>query len=131
MSRSAVIVALALAVPIIASERVLAEANSLVGRWTTGDRETCQAPGESDEARITIKPRQIILYEGLRHPVDAEDAARRGSAYRVHVDCTEEGVKRRGEILLALTRRKSFHGEILVRLERDTGVVFTYQRCRD
>jgi hypothetical protein len=53
----------------------------------------------------------------------------RDSAWRLRVDCTEEGTKRRTEMLLALTQKNAFHDEILVRFDRDTGVVFTYQRC--
>jgi hypothetical protein len=125
------ILLLALAASLMTVGAALGEAsNPLVGQWTVGDRDTCRAPGDSDEARITIQPRRIILYEGycnirsMRKISPLQD-----SAWRLRVHCTEEGTKRRGEMLLALTRKTSFHDDILVRIDRDSGVVFTYQRC--
>jgi hypothetical protein len=131
MSRRVVIVALALTTLLVAAAAASSEpANPLVGQWTVGDRDTCKAPGDSDEARITIQPRRIILYEGfcdirsMRKMSPLPD-----SAYRLRVHCTEEGRHDRREMLLKVTRRTSFHDRILVRVERDSGVVFTYQRC--
>ena len=106
-------------------------ANPLVGQWTIGDRDTCQAAGDSDEAGITIGPRRIILYEGFCDIRSMRKISRlRDSAWRLRVRCTEEGPRRRTEMLLKVTRKTSFHDEILVRVDRGTGVVFTYQRCR-
>ena len=123
--------ALAVCASATASHAVRSEtSNPFVGQWTVGDRDTCQAAGESDEARITIQPRRIILYEGF---CDIRSMRKisplRDSAYRLRVHCTEEGRRRRSEMLLALALRNSFHHDILVRVDRDSGVVFTYQRC--
>ena len=131
MTRIRLIIVLALATPVIASGAAgAAPDNPFLGQWTTGDRDTCKAPGDSDEARITIEPRRIILYEGfcdirsMRKISPLQD-----SAWRLRVHCTEEGKKRNTEMLLGLPRKKSFHDDILVRVDRDSGVVFTYQRC--
>lgn len=105
--------------------------NPFVGTWTVGDQESCKAPGDSDEARITITDKRIILYEGYCDIRAMRKITPRlaDSAYRLHLTCKEEGERSRQTMLLKLTRETSFHPPILVRVDERDGVVVTYQRC--
>jgi hypothetical protein len=116
---------------LIASLATAAAENPFVGTWTVGDRESCKAPGDSDEARITITDKRITLYEGYCDIRAMRKITPRlaDSAYRLRLICKQEGERSRPTMLLALTRETSFHPPILVRVDEPDGVVITYQRC--
>jgi hypothetical protein len=114
----------------LASDASAQAKNPFVGRWTQGDAASCAPGSASDEVSIKIAEKRIELVEESCEIRSIRKMSKLpSSGYRLRLACQEASRKHAADMLLTLARQTPFHDELLVRIDLDDGVAFTYRRC--